>query len=52
MIVARELQASSVRTGILIAGNVNGEIQTVLDTPGFCLAELFLVRQQDWSFLS
>jgi hypothetical protein len=33
VMVARDIQAGSIRTGILLAGRVDGQIETVLDTP-------------------
>jgi hypothetical protein len=40
LVVARELEASSVRAGILLSGQVNGDVETILDTPRALLAGL------------
>jgi hypothetical protein len=39
-LVGREIHAENLRTGILLAGQVNGPVKTMLDTPRAILAGL------------
>jgi hypothetical protein len=38
VLITRDVQASSIRTGILLAGHVEGQVETMLDTPRVFLA--------------
>ena len=40
ILVSRDVQAGSIRTGILLASNVEGTVETLLDTPKVVLAGL------------
>jgi hypothetical protein len=40
VVVAREVHSGSLRTGVLLAGRVEGPVETIVDTPRALLAGL------------